>query len=267
MSALVTVLLVGVVIGVLAALQRQLIYFPDTGPVPPAGDVVDGARDVTLRTSDGLELGAWFVPPSPGSDLQMAVLVAPGNGGNRSGRIGLATELSRRGFAVLLMDYRGYGGNPGRPSEDGLARDAVAAGRALEELGYPAGRTIYLGESLGTGVVAALHTRRPPAGLVLRSPFTELADVGSHHYPWLPVRRLLDDRFPVVDLLRASTVPVTVIYGDRDSVVPTELSARVADEAASLAERVVIRGADHNDAVMFGPRVADAVVRLARTVS
>ena len=267
MSALVTVLLVGVVIGVLAALQRQLIYFPDTAPVPSARDVVDGGRDVTLRTSDGLELGAWFVPPSPASDLQMAVLVAPGNGGNRSGRLGLASELSRRGLAVLLMDYRGYGGNPGSPSEDGLARDAMAAARALEDLGYPAERTIYLGESLGTGVVTALHARRPPAGVVLRSPFTELADVGSHHYPWLPVRLLLEDRFPVVELLRASTVPVTVIYGDRDSVVPTELSARVADEAASLAERVVIRGADHNDAVMFGPRIADAVARLARTVS
>src|SRR6188508_1784272 len=136
-SALVAVLLLGVVIGVLAALQRQLIYFPDTGPVPSAGDVVDGGRDVTLRTSDGLELGAWFVPPSPASDLQMAVLVAPGNGGNRSGRIGLATELSRRGLAVLLMDYRGYGGNPGRPSQDGLAADADAAARTLTELGYP----------------------------------------------------------------------------------------------------------------------------------
>ena len=134
-SAVVTVLLVGVVIGVLAGLQRQLIYFPDTGPVPPAGDVIDGARDVTLRTSDGLELGAWFVAPSPASDLQMAVLVAPGNGGNRSGRIGLATELSRRGLAVLLMDYRGYGGNPGSPSEHGLAKDAMAAALALDALG------------------------------------------------------------------------------------------------------------------------------------
>ena len=101
---------------------------------------------------------------------------------------------------------------------------------------------------------------------MLRSPFTELAAVGAHHYRWLPVRLLLKDRFQVTELLADSEVPVTVIYGDRDSVVPSELSARVADEAPRLAERVVIRGADHNDEVMFGPRVADAVARLAKAV-
>jgi uncharacterized protein len=228
--------------------------------------VIDGARDVTLRTSDGLALGAWFVPASSASDMHLAVLVAPGNGGNRLGRAAFAAELSRRGLAVLLMDYRGYGGNPGSPSEDGLAMDAMAAALLLDELGYPAGRTIYFGESLGTGVVAALQARRAPAGLVLRSPFTELADVGAHHYPWLPLRMLLKDRFNVTELLSDSAVPVTVIYRDRDSVVPSDLSARVADAATTLFERVVIRGADHNDAVMFGPRVADLVARLAEAV-
>src|SRR5215217_1436940 len=162
--------------------------------------------------------------------MHMAVLVAPGNGGNRLARRDLAAELSRRGLAVVLMDYRGYGGNPGSPSEDGLAKDAMAAALTLEELGYPAERTIYFGESLGTGVVSALQARRTPAGVVLRSPFPELADVGAHHYPWLPVRLLLRDRFPVVAHLRESEVPVTVVYGDRDSVVPTRLSERVAAE-------------------------------------
>jgi pimeloyl-ACP methyl ester carboxylesterase len=112
-----------------------------------------------------------------------------------------------------------------------------------------------------------LQARRTPAGLVLRSPFTELADVGAHHYPWLPVRMLLKDRFQVTEHLSSSDVPVTVVYGDQDSVVPTELSARVADEAPILIERVVIRGADHNDEVMFGPAVADAVARLAKAVA
>ena len=264
---LATLLLAGLAVGMLTAMQRQLIYFPDSTAVRPAGDAIEGARDITLRTSDGLSLGAWFVPPRRAADLHLAVLVAPGNGGNRSGRVGLATELSRRGLAVLLMDYRGYGGNPGTPNEAGLARDATAAAAALGELGYPAERTIYFGESLGAGVVAALQARRTPAGMVLRSPFTELADVGAHHYPWLPVRLLLKDRFEVAGRLAASEVPVTVIYGDRDSVVPTELSARAADAATTLVERVVIRGADHNDPVMFGPRVADAVARLAARVA
>jgi len=258
------VVLVVLGVGVLAAFQRQLIYLPDSRAVPPAGAVIPGAEDVTLETSDGLALGAWFVPADGPTGLHMAVLVAPGNGGNRSDRVGLATGLSNRGFAVLLLDYRGYGGNPGSPSEDGLAADVDAAAEALEERGYPARRTLYFGESLGGGVVAALQARRPPAGVVLRSPFTELADVGVHHYPWLPVRLLLRDRFPVEAHLRRSEVPVTVVYGDRDSVVPTRLSAQVADEAASLVERVVIPGADHNDPVMVGEPVVDAVVRLAR---
>lgn len=263
---LVLVLLVGTVVAMLWFLQRRLIYFPDPAPVPPAADAVAGASDVTLQTADGLELRAWFVPSAGPEDTGMAVLLAPGNGGNRAGRAGLAEELSRRGLAVLLMDYRGYGGNPGSPSEDGLAADADAAAAALQELGYPARRTLYFGESLGSGVVAALQARHPPAGMVLRSPFTELADVGAHHYPWLPVRALLQDRFPVVEHLVASDVPVTVIYGDRDSVVPAGLSARVADHARSLVERVVLAGADHNDPVMFGSRVAAAVARLAHSV-
>lgn len=254
-------------VAMLWALQRQLIFFPDNTPVPPAENIFVGARDVTLRTADGLDLGAWYVPAAGPVDTGMAVLVAPGNGGNRAGRAGLADELSRRGLAVLLMDYRGYGGNPGSPSEEGLALDADAAVEALTELGYPPHRTVYFGESLGTAVVSALVVRHQPAGVVLRSPFTELADVGAHHYPWLPVRALLRDRFPVVQHLASRNVPTTVIYGDRDSVVPPRLSAAVADQAPSLAERVVIADADHNDPVMFGAQVADAVARLANTVN
>ena len=267
LGLLLVVLLGATVFAMLWALQRQLIYFPDATPVPPAGEVIAGARDVTLRTADGLELGAWFLPATGPVDAGLAVLVAPGNGGNRAGRAGFAQELSRRGLAVLLLDYRGYGGNPGSPSEDGLAADADAAVVALTELGYPPQRTIYFGESLGTGVIAALQVRHPPAGVVLRSPFTELADVAAYHYPWLPIRALLRDRFPVLEHHATSHVPITVIYGDRDSVVPAALSARVADQAPSLVERVVIHGAEHNDPVMFGPRVAEAVARLAQRVN
>ncbi len=266
-GVLVSVAILGTGVGMLWALQRQLIYFPDTTQVPPAADVIPGSRDVSLQTEDGLELGAWFVPAAGAEDTGMAVLFAPGNGGNREGRATFAEALSERGFAVLLMDYRGYGGNPGDPSEEGLAADALAAVEALEDLGYPAARTIYFGESLGTGVVAALQAERPPAGVVLRSPFTSLADVGAHHYPWLPVRTLIRDQFSVLERLASSEVPVTVIYGDQDSVVPSELSARVADEMPNLAERLVLPGVDHNDPAMFGSRVADAVVRLAAQVS
>jgi uncharacterized protein len=254
----------GLVVAGMWAFQRRLVYFPDRSPAPPAAAVLPGGRDVTVHTSDGLDLTAWFVPP-PARDRGLAVLVAPGNAGNRAGRAGVATALQDRGFAVLLMDYRGYGGNPGSPSEEGLARDADAAVRTLTGLGYPPERTLYLGESLGTGVVAGLQERRPPAGVVLRSPFTDLAAVGAHHYPWLPVRRLLRDRFPVAEPMSRSEVPTVVVYGDRDSVVPSSLSAEVARRTRTLVATVVLP-ADHNDPVMFGPRLADAVARLADTL-
>ena len=254
-------------VGLVWSLQRSLIYFSDSAPVPPAADVLPGARDVTLSTADGLELGAWFAPvPGEVADRGLAVLLAPGNGGNRQGRAGLAEALRERGFAVLVMDYRGYGGNPGRPSEDGLRQDALAAVDGLATEGYPPQRTIYFGESLGGAVVAALLAERPPAGAVFRSPFTELADVGRHHYPVLPVGLILRDRFPVLEHVAASQVPVSVIRAAHDSVVPAELSAQVAAAAPNLVEELVLDGADHNDAVMFVAEVADVVVRLTETL-
>jgi uncharacterized protein len=264
--AITALVLAGLVIGLLWTFQRQLIYFPDAAAPPPAASVLAGARDVTLETADGLALGAWFVPPI-GADRGMAVLLAPGNAGSRADRAGIADALRRAGLAVLLLDYRGYGGNPGRPSEQGLARDADAAVAALRGLGYPPDRTIHFGESLGAAVVASLQERHPPAGIVLRSPFTELADVGAHHYRWLPVAPLLRDRFPVAAPMAGSTVPTMVVYGDRDAVVPPALSAAVAQSVRDLAGVVVLPGADHNDAVMFGPEVAEAVAALADQVA
>ncbi|KOX22181.1 alpha/beta hydrolase [Nocardiopsis sp. NRRL B-16309] len=245
------------------SLQRSLVYLPAPGGVPPAGSVLQGAEDVRLRTSDGLGLGAWLVPPS-GADRDTAVLVANGNAGNRQTRAPLARALADEGFTVLLFDYRGYGGNPGRPSEEGLAADARAASDLLVARGHPPERTVYFGESLGTGVVTALAAERPPAALLLRSPFTSLADVGAHHYPLLPVRALLWDRYPVLDTIGGIERPVTVVLGDADGIVPPRQSLAVAEAAPHLVERVVVAGAGHNDAALaFGPEVVAATVRLA----
>ena len=250
------------------ALQRSLIYFPDRSEVPSASQMLPDGQDLTLTTNDGLDLTAWFAPPSAESaDRNMAVLMAPGNGGNREGRAGLARALQDRGFSVLVLDYRGYGGNPGRPDEDGLVQDGLAASDALEEQGFPPERTIYLGESLGGGVVAALMEQRPPAAVVFRSPFTSLADVGSHHYPWLPVRTFLHDQFPVAAYVSASEVPVTVIRAREDSVVPSELSAEVAAASPNLFEELIINDTDHNSPIMFGFQVAEAVVRISDSLT
>lgn len=245
------------------SLQRSLVYLPAPGGVPPAGSVLQGAEDVRLRTSDGLDLGAWLVPPR-GADRDTAVLVANGNAGNRQTRAPLARALADEGFTVLLFDYRGYGGNPGRPSEEGLAADARAAADLLAARGHPPERTVYFGESIGTGVVTALASERPPAALLLRSPFTSLADVGAHHYPFLPVRALLWDRYPVLDTIGRIERPTTVVLGDQDDIVPPRQSLTVASAAPRLFERVVVAGAGHNDAALaHGPEVVAATVRLA----
>jgi len=243
--------------------QRHLIYFPDTtSPRPPAD-----AREVTLETSDGLRLAAWRVSPSA-PDRGLAVLLAPGNGGNRAGRMVLAREMASVGLTVLLIDYRGYGGNPGRPDEDGLARDVRAGLAYLSAAGFGPDRIIYFGESLGSGVVAELATEFAPAGLMLRSPFVDLASVGAHHYPLLPVRALLRERYPVADNVETVTSPTVVIYGSADTIVPADQSRQVAERAAGTVSVIVVDGADHNDAELaHGPNIIGPLVDLVNQIS
>lgn len=264
LTAAVVLLVVAVLVALAWGFQRSLIYLPLSGTVPEAAEAVEDARDLTLGTEDGLELGAWYVPPR-GQAREQAVLVANGNAGSRQTRVPLAAALADEGFAVLLFDYRGYGGNPGRPSEEGLARDARAAADALERrLGFAPEQTLYVGESLGAAVVTGLARERPPAGLLLRSPFTDLAEAGAHHYPFLPVRTLLWDRYPVSESVRHVEVPTTVVYGSADSIIPPRQSREVAAASAGLFEEVQVRGADHNDRVLLdGPELIGAVVRLA----
>ena len=255
-----------IVLLVLAALlaaawlgQRRLVYFPDrSAPVPGSA-----ATEAVLHTSDGLRLTGWLLPPAR-ADRRTAVLVASGNAGNRAHRVPLAAALADAGFTVLVFDYRGYGGNPGSPSEAGLARDARAALTYLLGAGFTPDRIIYFGESLGAAVATELATEHRPAGLVLRSPFVDLASAGREHYPWLPVRLLLRDRYPLAEQLATVPVPTTVIFGSADSVVPAAQSRSVADRAAGPVRVVEIAGADHNDAVLtHGADLVAAVVDLA----
>jgi fermentation-respiration switch protein FrsA (DUF1100 family) len=255
------VLLALVATGLLWAFQRSLIYLPDAGPAQPVAAVLPGARDVVLRTEDGLDLAAWYLPA--GADAP-AVLVANGNAGSRELRAPLARALHDAGLSVLLFDYRGYGGNAGNPSEQGLALDVRAARAYLvDEAAVPADRLLYFGESLGAAVVTELATEHPPAALVLRSPFVDLAAVAAVHYPFLPVRALLRDRFPLAEQLARVSIPTTVVLGDADTIVPPEQSRAVADAAKQLHRLVEVPRADHNDAVLLdGDAVVDAVVDL-----
>ncbi|MDB1087673.1 alpha/beta fold hydrolase [Streptomyces sp. ACA25] len=242
--------------------QRQLIYLPDrSAPSPPA---LAGLEEVSFPTDDGLELSAWFVPAD--GEPAGTVVVSNGNAGNRANRVPLAEGLAARGYSVLLTDYRGYGGNEGSPDEDGLVTDArAAADYLLSRDDVDEDRLVYFGESVGSGVAAALAAERPPAALVLRSPFPGLADVGQANYPFLPVGLLLRDRFDTDARLASYGGPTLMIAGDNDSIVPTRLSRDLAEDHAD--EYVEISGAGHNDlALLAGEELLDAVDTFLRDV-
>lgn len=242
--------------------QRQLIYFP-FGSVPrPREAGLPNAEQVAFATTDGLVLHGWFVP-APRSPGRFTVIVFNGNAGNRAHRAGLAAALREHGIAVLLMDYRGFGGNPGAPTEDGLANDALASRAYLLSRGdVDPSRVVYFGESLGTAVATTLAAEHAPAALILRSPFASMVDVGRTHYPFLPVRWLLRDRYEAIDAIARVTSPVLVIAGARDSIIPLDQSRRLFDAARAPKEMIVLPGADHNDyALLAGREMIDGIVR------
>jgi fermentation-respiration switch protein FrsA (DUF1100 family) len=252
------------VLGMLWLFQRRLIYFP-AGAVPPAVTVLAGSEEVVFDTDDGLRLGGWFVP-TMGNQTGMTVLVFNGNAGNRSIRAPLAAALSQAGLAVLLFDYRGYGGNPGKPSEVGLLADARAARAYLVSRGdVDPARLVYLGESLGAAVAVVLATELPPVALILRSPFTSLVEVGRLHYPFLPVGLLLRDRYPATDQIRHVASPLLVVAGERDGIVPPAQSRKLYETAAGWKRFVLIPGAHHNDPeLLMGDRFIREVVQFLR---
>ena len=263
-----TALVVGVIVLAVAAIlwtqQRKLVYFPfGDVPAPDAIGLAVGSP-VTLSTSDGLTLNGWYVTRT--HEPVFTVIVFNGNAGNRAFRAPLADALARHGLAVLLFDYRGFGGNPGSPTETAIKADARAARmHVLARDDVDPRRIVYLGESLGSAVAAELAVAHPPAALILRSPFTSMADVGQVHYPFLPVKWLLRDRFATVDRIGAVRVPLLVIAGDRDRIVPVDQSRRLYEMANHPKSLLIIAGADHNDdTLLTGRAMIDGIVEFLR---
>jgi uncharacterized protein len=240
--------------------QRRLIYFPARNVPAPSAVGLARVEAATLQTDDGITIHGWFVPGR--GTASITAIVFNGNAGNRAYRAPLAVALAARGVSVLLFDYRGFGENAGVPTQRGLAADARAA-RAylLGRRDVRPDRLVYFGESLGTAVATGLAVEHPPAALILRSPFTSMVDVGQFHYPVLPVRWLLRDRFASIDAIGRVAVPVLIVAGEHDSIVPLEQSRRLFDKAAGPKEMVVIEGADHNDdALLAGEQLIGTVV-------
>jgi hypothetical protein len=242
--------------------QRWLIYFPERKLPAPHLVQLPTAESVAFSTEDDLRLEGWFIRPAAPPTGQ-TIIVFNGNAGNRAYRAPLAAALAGRGHAVLLFDYRGYGGNPGLPSERGLRRDARAAVSAVASRDdVDPSRIVYFGESIGAAVAVRLASERPPHALILRSPFTSLADVGQHHYPFLPVRWLLRDRYPSIRYIASVGAPLLIIGAAEDRIVPLEMTEQLYEAAAEPKWLVTIEHADHNDyAVLAGPPLIAAVSR------
>lgn len=226
-------------------LEPRAAFFPFRGETTTPQSLGLAFERLTLRTSDGEALVAWWLP-APGEGPEVVFL--HGNGGNLSLWSEVIAGIRRRGWSVLALDYRGYGLSSGSPSEEGIYRDADAL---LEHfwgrLHQPDRRVVYWGRSLGGTVAAYMAARRPPGGLVLEAPFyTARTLVSGNPVMWF-LTFFMSYRFETAEFLRGYTGPTLVVHGDTDRIVPLSHGRRVFDGLTGPKRMVVIPGAGHND--------------------
>jgi fermentation-respiration switch protein FrsA (DUF1100 family) len=243
-------LLYVLLVGGLFLAQRSLLYLPDQTR-PQLGPLVEaGFREITLNTEDGLSLLAWYRPPNSGAPV---IAYFHGNGGHLGYRSNRMMRFAEAGFGVLLLEYRGYGGNPGSPSETGFYTDAAAALDFLSrQQGVPSTRLVLYGESLGSGIAAHMAAGREIAALILEAPFTRLSDAASYHYPYVPVSLLLHDRFDTLAAIGRVKAPILVMHGERDRVVPVRFGHALFAAAPEPKEGWFSPEGGHEDLARFG---------------
>jgi fermentation-respiration switch protein FrsA (DUF1100 family) len=264
------------VIALFAALQRRLVYAPDSRPalVAESGLNPELVRELQLPVEGAILQGWWCraAPHQVTTESRPVVILFPGNAANRGRRGPLIQLWNELGCDVVIFDYRGYGGSTGTPSEAALCGDALAVWELVnsgEEVAP--GQIILCGQSLGGGVAISLaHYLRQhevrPAGLVLQYTFTSLVDVGSEHYPWLPVRWILRDRFPSLARIAHIDLPLLVVHGRRDRIVPFHHGEQLFQAAPAQSWNGIARQfselpeAGHNDVLhVHRPELAAAL--------
>ncbi len=237
------------VLALLYVFQRQLLYVPDRSRPELAGFAQPGLREVTLRTADGLSLSSWYLAPRDGRPV---IAYFHGNAGHAGYRADRLQRFARDGYGVLMVEYRGYGGNPGAPTEAGLYDDARAALDFLEGEGIAGPRLVLYGESLGSGVAVRMAAEREIAALILEAPFTSVAAAAQYHYPFVPAALLIWDRFDSLSRIGAVTAPILIVLGGRDRVVPARLGQALFAAAPEPKERWIAPEAGHEDLARFG---------------
>ena len=221
----------------------QFVYFPMRYP---DGDWETqrraGAEDVWLTSKDGVQLNAWYFPQR---EAKYITLFLHGNAGNVTHRVDHAEAVKQAGSAVVVLDYRGYGKSQGRPTERGLYEDADAAYDELTRRGYASNQIILHGESLGTAVATELASRRKCAALILESPLASLSRMAGQVVPI--VGPVLAHGFNTESRIAKIHVPLLIIHGDADDVVPFSQGRTVFERANQPKTFWGVSHARHND--------------------
>ena len=235
--------------------QRSLMYFPDTAHVTPADAGLPEANEVPLTAADGTQIHVWHVAPR---DNKPVILYFHGNGGSLPGRVDRFRRLINDGIGLVGVEYRGYGGSGGTPSEQGLIADAEAA-YAFAAARYPVSQIVVWGESLGSGVAVALAAEKPVGRVILEAPFTSTEAVGARHYWYLPVRFLMKDQFRSDERIGKVTAPLMIMHGVHDRTVPYAMGEQMFELANKPKHIVRFLDGGHEDLDSHG--ALDAVAR------
>lgn len=244
-------------LGYLWATQRSHVFRPGNGPLDLINSTVASyMREETIHTADGLVLTAWYAPARPG---QRTIVYIHGNAGTLGDRHERVQPYLERGFGMLLVGYRGYGGNPGEPTEAGLYDDGRAHLDWLIGQGVRQDEVVLYGESLGAAVATQLATERKAAALVLEAPFASVLLSARARYPLFAFDWLIKDKFANVDKIDKVNMPLFVIHGALDRVTPQRFGRMVFDRAREPKAASWPVEAGHNDLLEFG--MVEAVTR------
>lgn len=232
--------------------QRDFIYIPDK-TVPSKSLVsADGmAQDIEVHTEDGLFLKAWFIPSVQRG--MPVILFFHGNAGNISHRLFKVSDYIEAGYGVLMAEYRGYGGNPSTPSEEGLYADARAYFSWLNAHGYKDEDLILYGESLGSGVAIEMAARRKVKALILEAPYARLSDPARKTYFFIPfIEHLMHDKFLSIEKIHAVNAPKLFLLAGKDEVLGAQTGMELYEAAHEPKTLKIFENASHNGAYQYG---------------
>jgi hypothetical protein len=245
--------LIALYLGVLAYVyvtQRSFIYLPDARrPDLVASGATETFATVTLTAADGIATVSWYRAANAG---RPTLVLFQGNAGNIADRVFKVVPFLQEGWGVLLVGYRGYGGNPGQPTEAGLYADGRAALDYLVQQGVVPGWLVLYGESLGSGVAVQMATEIRTGALVLEAPFTSLADMAQRQFPYFPARWLVIDRFASLAKIGSIPTPLLILHGERDAIVPVDLGRRLFEAANEPKALHVFPEPGHVDLYDYG---------------